>query len=80
MSDCKHGLASGTCSICGDGDEPIVYISGGGQSFHRRPNCEALRGGQEKVGDRGGQISTVKPVSLREAERQGRRPCRTCAR
>ena len=58
--------------------DPTVCISGGGMAYHLDRSCTALREGQDLVAQRGGVVGHVHRVSLSQAERAGRKPCRTC--
>jgi hypothetical protein len=80
MSGCIHGLAAGTCSICHAQSRfgAVVYISGGGQTFHRTSRCWALHRGQRRVEHWGGEVADVVRVSPAEALERGRQPCAAC--
>lgn len=75
----KHGIV-GRCPRCPSGDQPVVWVSDGGRAYHFDRHCEALRSGQNKVIERGGQVGEVTRMSLAGAVRSGWRPCRTCRR
>ena len=57
---------------------PVVYTSDGGRKYHRTPDCDNLRRGQDIVRDRGGEVSPIRRVALHEAKKMNRKPCRKC--
>jgi len=55
-----------------------VYLSSGGNVFHKAKNCAGLIEGQKKVRRRGGTPGLVRPVALKQAKNKGREPCLVC--
>jgi hypothetical protein len=78
FDECKHGLELVTCSICRNAEKPGVYITSGGIRYHKTPNCEALRKGQEEVIARGGTPDAVRVAHLGSSDLDSRDPCKTC--
>jgi len=56
----------------------VVYVTAGGQAFHRSLDCEALQDGQHLVAKRGGTPADPTSVSVSAAKRDGREPCLVC--
>lgn len=56
----------------------VVYITAGGQAYHRSLDCEGLHEGQRFVAQRGGTPSDPTSVSVSAAKREGREPCLVC--
>jgi hypothetical protein len=54
-----------------------VYVSGGGQAYHRTAVCTLVRAGQEKARERGHVVRALRCVALVEV-RDRRRPCAGC--
>lgn len=78
---CKHDLAPETCSLCKPAPfDGVVYVTGGGASFHRRRDCGALAYGQEMVDMRHGTRAKIEVVSWAVSQERGYKPCRSCAR
>jgi hypothetical protein len=76
---CIHDLVAASCSTCKPSRFPkTVWVSGGGQSFHRSRSCPALRRGQDRVERWGGEVADVRSVSRNEAFAKGYQPCERC--
>jgi hypothetical protein len=79
-NDCRHGLSPEWCATCQAAGQygPQVYISLGGSTFHRSPDCLSLEDGQSKVERSGRQVAPIEQVAPARAISIGRRPCLTC--
>ncbi len=75
---CRHGLLRIGCTDCRYAGFKPVYISAGGQAYHRSANCSALRDGQRFVDRRGGQVSAVEQVLFSDDRVADRHPCPAC--
>jgi len=76
MTECPHGLEKSFCHTCLHPDH--VYVSGGGSAYHRRPDCRAMRHGQDRIERSGGITAAIQRVSQSRAEGMGRRRCARC--
>lgn len=56
----------------------VVYITAGGQAYHRSLHCEALQDGQRLVEKRGGTPDDPTSLSMGAAKVGGRQPCLIC--
>jgi hypothetical protein len=67
------------CSRCKPHNYPTtVYMTTGGDAFHKSPSCVALMEGQQKVADRGWQPAEVNDVNVQVALGSGRFACLVC--
>jgi hypothetical protein len=55
-----------------------VYISGGGEAYHRTDRCAGLLEGRRMVERRGGVVEAVDKVTVATAEYLHRTPCQVC--
>lgn len=80
QSRCIHDFLPGQCAICQvpEGLTPRVYITGGGEVFHRDPGCAALLAGQNKARSRRRRIHRPRQLPLVEARIKGRGACTWC--
>jgi len=76
---CPHELPPAQCAICSARKSGArVWITGGGQRYHRQPDCGSLVYGQEWVEGRGGQATEPRKVTLDDAIQQGLVACADC--
>ena len=76
---CKHEFLWQECAICkirSDGIPQIVYTSVGGDVFHKRPNCEAFKSGQNMAYAVGNLNHEIKPTNRSYVDHLGR--CEWC--
>jgi hypothetical protein len=76
---CKHEFILQECAICkskSDGIPQIVYTTFGGDVFHKRSNCEALKSGQNMAYTLGNLNHDIKPINRAYVDNLGR--CEWC--
>lgn len=75
-----HGIAAQTCAACKAKSKfgSTVWITTGGSAFHRKPKCEYLVSGQEKVLSKGGSTDVPESVQVGLAQTKGYHPCLLC--
>jgi hypothetical protein len=78
---CRHGLLPGQCAECGRrprGVPRMVWITKGGDAFHRDPDCEALIAGQGYAERLGQRTHEPESVAYTTARASGRSACLYC--
>ncbi|MCZ1008155.1 hypothetical protein [Streptomyces lydicus] len=66
------------CAPVPEGLVKFVYVTAGGEVFHRSSACKALDEGQEYALDLGMKIHPRRRVALAEAVGEGRGACAYC--
>ena len=66
------------CKVAPPGLATKVFVTKGGNVFHRSPECDALRGGQRKALRRGQEIHDVRPADVFDAMADGYSACIPC--
>lgn len=75
---CPHGTRQEWCASCRTKGAPAIYITSGGQVYHRTVQCNALRQGQRRVERHGGTPAAIESVALGSERLGGRAPCSVC--
>jgi len=80
-NDCE-GDSLPFCARCKPTTFPTVVFAteGWSSAFHRLPNCQALKSGQGRVAQSGGEPAEVKSVHVQVAMGRGLLPCLACFR
>jgi hypothetical protein len=78
--ECRHGLPPDQCESCRAAGKygPQVYISRGGSTFHRKPDCPSLEDGQRTIARSNREVAPIDKLASARAISMGRRPCITC--
>ena len=78
--DVSHVDGTLTCGRCSTvlPDQELVWVSGGGNVYHRNKGCASLLEGQVKVERRGGDCAPVLQRTRAWSQAVGRAPCWTC--
>ncbi|KIX79083.1 hypothetical protein ACIA6E_19445 [Streptomyces sp. NPDC051815] len=80
---CVHDLVVSYCVDCApvpEGMVRFVYVTAGGEVFHRSSACRALEEGQEYARSLGLENHPRRRVALAEATADGRGACAHCFR
>ena len=72
------GCVRGNCAACRARTERDVYVSRGGDVYHRTPRCWAFRWGQEMAGAALQNTYDIECVTKLHALGLGRTPCLAC--
>ncbi|MFE1176854.1 hypothetical protein [Streptomyces sp. NPDC058773] len=78
---CIHDLVVQQCVDCApvpEGLVKFVYVTAGGEVFHRLSGCKALEEGQEYALSMGMETHPRRRVALAEATGEGRGACAYC--
>ena len=78
MDQCKHGIPSGFCATCRAFSQPPVYLSAGGDTFHRTTQCPAYLEGRRKADRAGFSLYELQRVTRLRALDLGRVSCLYC--
>ena len=78
MERCVHGMLKSTCAGCKTLGRPRVFLSGGGDTYHRSATCPAFLIGRRKAQWRGRENRPVEMVNEFEASLRDFIPCQAC--